>query len=88
LNFFDSLLDRMIHDANNVFLVAAPFHDIRENFHDDMNGSFFLAQYAAAKMKEQNILMIAISPTQVRIVTHLDITPSMVEKTIEVINKL
>jgi len=48
----------------------------------------FTPQQFAAKMKEQNILMIAISPTQVRIVTHLDITPSMVEKTIEVINKL
>jgi len=48
----------------------------------------FTPQQFAAKMKEQNILMIAISPTQVRIVTHLDIIPSMVEKTIEVINKL
>ena len=48
----------------------------------------FTPQQFTAKMKEQNILMIAISPTQVRIVTHLGIIPSMVEKTIEVINKL
>ena len=48
----------------------------------------FTPQQFAAKMKEQNILMIAISSTQVRIVTHLDITPAMVEKTIEAINRL
>lgn len=48
----------------------------------------FTPQQFAAKMKEQNILMIAISPTQVRIVTHLDVTPQMVEKTIDVIKKL
>jgi threonine aldolase len=48
----------------------------------------FTSQQLAAKMKEQNILMIAISSTQVRIVTHLDITSLMVEKTIDVINKL
>lgn len=45
----------------------------------------FIPQQFAAKMKEQNILMIAISPTQVRIVTHLDISREMVEKTIELI---
>lgn len=41
-----------------------------------------------AKMKEKNILWYAISPTQVRIVTHLDITPTMIEKTIEAIVSL
>jgi threonine aldolase len=45
----------------------------------------FTSQQFAAKMKEQNILCIAISQTQVRIVTHLDTTPSMVEKIIEAI---
>jgi len=40
------------------------------------------------KLKEHNILGHPISPTQVRFVTHLDITPEMVEKTIDVINKL
>lgn len=40
------------------------------------------------KLKEQNILGHAISPTQVRLVTHLDVTPEMVEKTIDMINKL
>jgi threonine aldolase len=41
-----------------------------------------------AKMKEKNIFWYAISPTQVRIVTHLDVTPAMIEKTIETIESL
>ena len=53
----------------------------------EVKGKFTPRQFAA-KMKEQNILMIAISSTQVRIVTHLDITPAMVENTIEAINRL
>ena len=39
------------------------------------------------KLKESGILGHPISPTQVRLVTHLDVTPVMVEKTIDVINK-
>lgn len=39
-------------------------------------------------MKEKNILMFAISPTQVRMVLHLDITESMVQQTIDAIEKL
>jgi threonine aldolase len=41
-----------------------------------------------AKLKEYDILSYAISPTQVRLVVHLDISPAMIEKTIEVIDKL
>lgn len=40
------------------------------------------------KMKEQGILGHAISPTQVRLVVHLDITPQMTDKTIETIQNL
>jgi len=43
------------------------------------------AQQLSAKLKEQDILAIAISPTQVRIVVHLDITPAMVTQTIQVV---
>lgn len=39
-----------------------------------------------AWLKQHNILGYAISATQVRLVTHLDITPEMVERTIEIIN--
>ena len=48
----------------------------------------YVAAELANKFKLQNILVIAISKTQVRIVTHLDITPEMVTETIEVINQL
>lgn len=41
-----------------------------------------------AKMKEKGILWYAISPTQVRIVTHLDITPEMIQRTTETIEAL
>ena len=40
------------------------------------------------KLKTSSILGHAISSTQVRLVTHLDVTPAMVEKTIDVINKM
>lgn len=48
----------------------------------------YTAKTLAAKLKEQNILCSAISPTQIRIVTHLDITPEMAQKTIDAIKKL
>ena len=40
------------------------------------------ASFVAA-MKEKNILTYAISPTQVRMVVHLDINEEMVQKTME-----
>jgi threonine aldolase len=41
-----------------------------------------------ARMKEQGILWYAISPTQVRIVTHLDVSSEMIEKTMKIIEAL
>jgi len=46
------------------------------------------AQSLVEKLKESDILGHPISPMQVRLVTHLDVTPVMVEKTIDVITKL
>ncbi len=40
------------------------------------------------KMKMENILMFPISPTQVRIVVHLDINNEMIDKTISIINAM
>lgn len=40
------------------------------------------------KLKEENILGHPISTTHIRLVTHLDITPDMVQKTIDTIKKL
>jgi threonine aldolase len=40
------------------------------------------------KMKEQDILLFAFSPTRFRMVTHLDISPEMIARTIDVIDHL
>lgn len=48
----------------------------------------YTPQSLVAKLKEQNILAYAISPVQVRLVVHLDVTPEMIEKTISTIQKL
>jgi threonine aldolase len=39
-------------------------------------------------LKRSNILALAISPTQIRLVVHLDITPTMIETTIQTIKAL
>jgi threonine aldolase len=49
---------------------------------------WFTAAYLVAKLKEKNVLAFAISPNQVRLVVHSDITEEMVKKTIEVIQEL
>jgi threonine aldolase len=46
------------------------------------------AQQLAEELKQHNILVIAISPTQVRMVLHLDVTPEMVKEVIRVIQSL
>jgi threonine aldolase len=48
----------------------------------------YTPQSLVAKMKEQGVLWYAISPTQVRIVTHLDVTEEMIHKTIEIIEHI
>lgn len=53
----------------------------------EIKGRFTVKEFAD-KMKEMGILIIAISPTQVRMVLHLDITPEMVHKTIDTISQL
>lgn len=46
------------------------------------------AAEVVARLKENNILAIAIAPTQIRFVLHLGITKEMVEHTIKVIEKI
>jgi threonine aldolase len=41
-----------------------------------------------SQLKEKGILAYAIAPNRVRLVTHLDISASMIDQTIEIINKL
>lgn len=48
----------------------------------------YSAKSLAEKLKENDILVMDISPTQIRMVLHLDVTEEMVQKTIEVIENL
>lgn len=48
----------------------------------------YTAASLAEKFKENGVIVVAISPTQIRMVTHLDFTPEMVEETIGVIDRL
>jgi threonine aldolase len=50
---------------------------------DSMTGAAFVE-----KLRDRNVLSIAITPARVRLVVHLDITREMVERTVSVINKL
>lgn len=51
-------------------------------------GAAYCTKSLVDQLKEQGIRAIAISSNQVRFVTHLDITPEMVERTIGVIEAL
>lgn len=53
----------------------------------ELSGRLTARQFVE-KMKEETILCIDIAPTQVRMVTHLDITPAMIDQTIEAIKKI
>jgi threonine aldolase len=48
----------------------------------------FTPQTLVARMREENIYWYPISPTQVRIVTHLDVTPEMIERTVQAIEAI
>ncbi|RFM27119.1 threonine aldolase family protein [Deminuibacter soli] len=48
----------------------------------------FTAPQLSAALKQQNILVTAISPVQMRLVVHLDIQPAMVQQTINAIEHL
>jgi threonine aldolase len=78
----------MIEDA----LRAKPFVDqilpvetniVIASFHAPYSPQLFMEA-----MKKEDILMYQISPNQIRMVIHLDISPELVEKTIQAINKL
>ena len=45
-------------------------------------------QLFADYLKKEDILVMPISPTQVRIVTHLDVTPEMITKTCDIIAEM
>lgn len=93
----DHHVERLARDHSHAQLIANALRKkdfVQEIFPVDTNIIIF--QIAGRlkpiefveQMKAQNILMFAISPTQVRMVLHLDITEAMVQKTIEVIDAL
>lgn len=53
----------------------------------EVNGRFTPKELVTA-LQAQGILSIAISATQVRLVTHLDVDRQMIDKAVEVINKI
>jgi len=53
----------------------------------NIEGKYNATQLAAA-LKEKNILVIAMTPTLIRFVVHLDITNEMLASTLETIEKL
>jgi threonine aldolase len=46
------------------------------------------AQEVVAKFLSHNIRASAMSPTHIRLVTHLDVTPEMIQRTVEVLKGL
>ena len=51
-------------------------------------GGTFTPNELASKLKEHGIVTTVISSTQIRMVLHLDISPTMVEQTLDVISKI
>jgi threonine aldolase len=49
---------------------------------------FQTAQEVVAKLLSHNIRVSAMSPTHVRMVTHLDVTPEMIHRTVDVLKGL
>ena len=84
----DHLHAQMICDALKSKDFAGTFLPVETNIIIfEVKGRFTPATLAK-KLQDNNIRVLAISPTQVRMVLHLDITPEHVEKTIESIQGL
>ena len=90
-------IPRLAEDHAHARLIAEAL--IKKDFADDMlpvetNIIIFntrnphTAKSIVQKMKEKNILSYAITPERVRLVTHLDIRPEMVQRTIDTIKHL
>jgi threonine aldolase len=93
----DNNIDRLTEDHNHAKQLAAVLKQkdfVGEMLPVETNIIIFqvTGRYSASQLadefKKNNILAIAISKSQVRMVTHLDITPAMIGETIEIINHL
>jgi threonine aldolase len=89
-----ALLEKNHLHARRIAEALSKKHFVREILPVETNIILFSvmspcsSQGLVAKFKESGILGYAISPTQVRLVTHLDITEQMVETTVQVIDSL
>jgi threonine aldolase len=93
----DNNIERLAEDHHHAQRLAASLQRkdfVGEMFPVETNIVIFevKGKYSAAQLAEEfkkhNILVIAISKTQIRIVTHLDVTPAMIDETLQVINHL
>jgi threonine aldolase len=92
-------LDRLTDDHSNAQLLADAIRNIEgltlQPDQVDTNIVIFRVDPAigtaaefVVRLKEQNVLMLAISPTQIRAVTHLDVSEKQVRDACEVLKKL
>ena len=84
----DHLHAQMICEALKLKDFAGSFLPVETNILIFEVKGRFTPVALAKKLQENNIRVMAISPTQVRMVLHLDVTPEQVEKTIETIQGL
>jgi len=93
----DHHIDRLAEDHKNAFILSEELAKkdfvvsilpVETNIVIVTIGGRYTAANFAAALKEKGILSIAMTPTQVRFVFHLDITESDLAKTIEVIKAL
>jgi threonine aldolase len=54
----------------------------------ELGGAADCARSLSATLREKGILALAISTNQIRMVTHLDVTPAMVDEVVSVIEQL
>lgn len=93
----DHHIDRLADDHKNALLLSevlekkdfiASILPVETNIVIATITGKYTASSLAAALKEKGILAIAMTPTQIRFVFHLDITESDLSKTIDIINTL
>jgi threonine aldolase len=90
-------IDRLEEDHRHARLLAAALEKkdfvekilpVETNIIIFETGANYCAKSISGQLKEQGVLAVAIAANQIRFVTHLDISPEMVEQTIQVIENL
>ena len=66
-------------------LVGASAGDNHSGKESELGSGFQNAQEVVSKLLSHNIRVSAMSPTHIRLVTHLDVTPEMIQRTVEVL---